>query len=220
MKIRRSPDLETVPMDGWVKLGPGETFCVAIDTPTTPSVEHFRAKMQSARGMVLSAGFTVENNIIMVQLADAFRTTDRKIGGSAFAEKEDYLRAETTGVERRLEGAKAIIRRILGSDEGEAVIQDLAEYRRVRHLCAHRPCWLTGIWNPDAGTLEGASKGRTTGFRLYIADANYIWEVDDKQVEEWAALLNRTAAAGDKVMRSILQIDEYGKPTTDSTIAG
>jgi hypothetical protein len=44
-------------------------------------------------------------------------------------------------------------------------------------------------------------------FKLFIADANFIWEVDDCQIAEWADLLNKTAA-GDKVLRSILQIDE------------
>jgi hypothetical protein len=147
----------------------------------------------------LAAGFTVENNMVLVELAAAFGTTDRKQGGPTFTAKEDYLRAESTGVERRLEGAKAIIRRVLGADEGDAVVQDLAEYRRLRHLCAHRPCWLEGIWDPDAGIEDkgkGIPKGRTVSFRLFIADASYIWEVDDEQIAEWAALLNRTADAG------------------------
>jgi hypothetical protein len=198
-------------MDGWVMLEPGEALCLVDDTPTRPSVEELRSKMQSVRGMVLAAGFTIENNMVLVQLADSFGTTDREKGGEAFAEKEDDLRAETTGVERRLEGAKQIIRRVLGTAEGDAVIQDLAEYRRIRHLCAHRPCWLTGIWDPNAGTREDIPKGRTIGYRLFIADASYLWEVDDTQIVEWVTLLNKTAAAGDKVLRSMLQIDEFGR---------
>jgi len=220
MKTQRPSGFETMAMDGWVKVKAGEAFCLAIDTPTSPSIENLRAKMQSLRGMVLSAGFTVENNMVLVQLADAFHTTDRKAGGLAFGEKEDYLRAEATGVERRLEGSKSIIRRVLGADEGDAIVQDLSKYRRLRHLCAHRPCWLEGIWNPNAGALEGAPRGRTVGFRLFIADANYIWEVDDQQIAEWAALLNRIASAGDKVLRSILQIDEFGNRIEASGAAG
>jgi hypothetical protein len=213
MKTRRPPDFEMMAMDGWIKLGPGEICSLATDTPTRPSPQELRSKMQGTRGMVLAAGFTVENNMVAVQLADAFGTTDRKQGGPTFTAKEDYLRGESTGVERRLEGAKAIIRRVLGAEEGDAVVQDLAEYRRLRHLCAHRPCWLEGIWDPDAGTEDeskGIPKGRTVGFRLFIADASYIWEVDDEQIAEWAALLNRTADAGDKVLRAILQIDQFG----------
>ncbi len=213
MKSPRPPDFEMMALDGWIRLEPGESCSLAVDTPTRPSVQELRNKMQSVRGMVLAAGFTIENNLVLVQLADAFGTTDRKKGGAAFAEKEDYLRDESTGVKRRLEGAKAIVRRVLGSIEGDAVVQDIAEYRRLRHLCAHQTCWLKGIWDPDAGTAEGMPKGRTVGFRLFIADTNYIWEVDDAQITEWAALLNRTAAVGDKVLRSILQIDEFGKST-------
>jgi len=220
MKTQRPQDFETMAMDGWIKLGPGETCCLAKDAPVRPSTEQLRSRMHSVRGMVLAAGFTLENNMVLVQLADEFGTTDRKLGGAAFAEKEDYLRAEARGVERRLEGVKAIIRRVLGVKEGNAVAQDIAEYRRLRHLCAHRPCWLEGIWDSDAGTDEGIPKGRTVGFRLFIADASYIWEVDDEQIAEWAALLNRTAAVGDQVLRSILQIDQFGKLTkgTDAAI--
>ena len=78
--------------------------------------------------------------------------------------------------------------------------------------------------DPDAGTQDeskGIPKGRTVGFRLFIADASYVWEVDDEQIAEWAALLNRTADAGDKVLRSILQIDQFGNrlqlPAADGT---
>jgi hypothetical protein len=114
-------------MDGLIKLGPGETCRVVIDTLTRPSPHELCSKMQGVRGMVLAAGFTVENNLVLVQLADAFGTTDRKQGGATFTAKEDYLRAESTGVERRLEGAKAILRRVLGAEEGDAVVQDIAE---------------------------------------------------------------------------------------------
>jgi hypothetical protein len=101
MKFPRPPDFETMPMDGWIKLRPGEVCLLAIDTPTRPSLQELRNKMQAVRGMVLAAGFTVENNLVLVQLADAFGTTDRKQGGARFGAQEDYLRAETTGVERR-----------------------------------------------------------------------------------------------------------------------
>lgn len=220
MKTPRPENFETMAMDGWIRLEPGESCCWDVDTAVSPSFDEMKRKMQTIRGMVLSAGFTVENNMILVQLADAFGTTDRKVGGREFREKEDYLRAETTGVERRVEGAKRVIRRILGNERGDAVVQDLAEYRRLRHLCAHRPCWLKGIWDPDAGIREGSPKGRTTGYKLFIADGDYIWEVDDDQVNEWAALLNRVAAAGDNVLRSILQIDERGKPIESAGAAG
>ena len=213
MKTRRPPGFETMALDGWIKLGSGETCCLAVDTPTRPSPQELRGKMQGVRGMVLAAGFTIENNMVLVQLDEEFGTTDRKQGGARFMAKEDYLRAESTGVERRLEGAKTILRRVLGAEEGDAVAQDMAEYRRLRHLCAHRPCWLEGVCDPDAGSEGGIPKGRTVGFRLFIADASYIWEVDDEQIAEWAAVLNRTAATGDKVLRSILQIDQLGKST-------
>jgi hypothetical protein len=88
----------------------------------------------------------------------------------------------------------------------------LSEYRRVRHLCAHRPCWLEGIWDSEAGTLEEFPKGRTVDFGLFIADKTYVWEIDDKLINEWVALLNRTADAGDRVLRLVLQIDKSGNP--------
>jgi len=212
MKHHRPRDFDTMSMDGWIKLRAGESCAFAMDTQIHPSDFELRAKMQTVRGMVLGAGFTVENNLVLVQLADAFGTTDRQQGGKAFAVKENYLRAESTGVERRLEGAKAIIRRVLGNNEGDAAVQDISEYRRIRHLCAHRPSWLESVWDPEAGTDPSIPKGRTVGFRLFIADSDFIWEIDEPQIAEWVALLNRTAAAGDKVLRSILQIDESGKP--------
>jgi hypothetical protein len=223
MRKNRPADFEMMALDGWLKLAPGEAFAWNKDTPIVPSVAEQQAKMQRVRGMVLSAGFTVENNLVLVQLADAFGTTDRKAGGSDFTKLEDFLRAEGTGVERRLEGAKRVVRRILGEKEGDAVVQDMGEYRRLRHLCAHRPCWLEGVWDPEAGSDAAPldmPKGRTVGMRLFIADATYVWEVTDEQVAEWAALLNRLATTGDKVLREILRIDESGKPLAGDTASG
>lgn len=205
MRFKRPENFEQIAMDGWITLSPGESCCLAVDTPARPSVEELHIKMRHVRGMVLSAGFTIENNLVLVQLADKFGTTDRTHGGEDFAKYEEYLRAETTGIERRLKGAKDIIRRVLGKPEGDKTVQDMSEYRRLRHLCAHRPCWLEGIWEPDAGIDANFPKGRTTGFRLFIADSEFIWEIDDHQVEEWVTLLNRTAAAADKALRIILE---------------
>ena len=213
MRKQRPPGFEMMPMDGWVRLAPGESVAWDIDDPPpVPSIEQCRQQMRHVRGMVLATGFSIENNAILVQLADAFGTTDRKMGGQAFAERDDNLRADNTGVERRLEDAKPIIRRVLPQLEADRLIQDLAEYRRLRHLCAHRPSWLESIWDADAGVREGVPKGRSVGFKLFIADTTYIWEIDTVQLQEWADLLNRCTASTDRVLRTILQIDEMGQP--------
>ena len=101
MKSPRPPVLKTMAMDGWVMLEPGEALCLVDDTPTRPSVEELRSKMQSVRGMVLAAGFTIENNMVLVQLADSFGTTDREKGvywnlngtGTQFEPADDFGRA-------------------------------------------------------------------------------------------------------------------------------
>jgi hypothetical protein len=60
--------------------------------------------------------------------------------------------------------------------------------------------------------MEGAPRGRTIGFRLFIADSQFQWEIDHDQIIGWETIISRTADTLESLVRRILRLDENGKP--------
>jgi hypothetical protein len=107
----------------------------------------------------------------------------------------------------------ALPRASIPAAEADRLIQDLAEYRRLRHLMAHRPCWLEGVWDPEAGAPSDMPRGRTVGFSLSIADKEFVWEIDHDQHLEWGKLLDRCKAGVEGVRaRYLLQAPGAAMP--------
>jgi len=212
MRSKRDPTRQLPPYDGWVSLRPGETMSLAVDTQPNPSMQEQQNLIKHMRGAVLGHGFDIENTLIQVQLAATFGTLDSGIGGQVFQEAEEKLRRDPS-LERKIDNAKPVIRSNIEAKEANKLIQDLAEYRRLRHLMAHRPCWLEGDWDPDAGNIAGFPKGRTTGFRLYIADESFVWLVDEAQAQEWGELLFRCMKGLEKVRDTVLPPAAAQPPT-------
>ncbi len=199
----RQPEVEPTGLDGWVVLKPGEKMAWVNDTPVSPTPAQQHDTMRRIRGGILSHGFSIEEAIVTLILVKNYGTLDPRIGGDAFRAKARELRRDT-GLERKIGEARPIIRDVLDSTTADRLMQDLAEYRRLRHLMAHRPCWLEGVWNDQAGTWTDTPKGRTTGFRLFIADDDFVWEIDDAQLKEWDALLARCQSSVERVRASFL----------------
>jgi hypothetical protein len=191
---RRPRDLQPMALDGWIMLRPGEAFAWDKETPMSPSIPFQRDLMRNLRGSVLGAAFDVDYRLTTLILAKEFGTLDRTLGGQAFVTRSEQLQRNDFGLERKIEKAKPAIRTALDHMWADALMQDLAEYRRLRHLMTHRPCWLESSWDPEVAgpsTPEAIPKGRTVGVRLLIADESFVWEVDDAQVQEWDRLIRR-----------------------------
>lgn len=144
----------------------------------------------------MGAGFEIEEAMVTTIATAEFGSLDAAVAGEGLRDRLTALRDETK-LARKIETVKPILRASLDPAAADRLAQDLADYRRLRHLMAHRPSWLEGVWDPDAGELPDVPKGRTTSFRLFIADDDFVWEIDQTQGDEWSQLLGRCASGLD-----------------------
>jgi hypothetical protein len=193
-------NLESQSVDGSIRLVPGALVAFHVDTPLTPSLYELKKWMGDIRGGVLSASFGIENELLLLALAQEFGSNNHGAVGSDYFVREQQWREEHS-LKRKIERVKPIIRARKGSDEADNIIQKLAEYRELRNLLAHYPCWLEpvnreGITEPD--------KQRTIALKLFIADQNYIWEVDAAQATEWSNLILFVRVAVENIRREMI----------------
>jgi hypothetical protein len=181
MKFERPLGFRTLPLDGVVRLGPGERMALADGMLPDPPVEKWRETMKAIRGEILGATFEVDNSLVLIWLADRFSTIDPAYGGVELLESETRFRKNTLG--QKFSAVREIIRRELPDDEAQELPGDLQELVVVRNLLAHQPCWIHPIWDP--------ARDLTTAFCAYIANETHIWSVDDVQYKEWGALVQR-----------------------------
>lgn len=201
---RRTPDIDPIGLDGWIRLRPGETLTLAVDFVPQPSIPQQQELMRRTRGWVLGFGFDIEEALVTLALAHEFGTLDPTTAGERFKVQAKALRLNPS-LQRKIKSAHPIIRKSIPAAEAERLILDLAEYRRLRHLMAHRPCWLEGVWAPQAGA-PSEPRGRTVGFRLFIADKRFVWEIDHDQQLEWGKLLDRCKAGVEGVRARYLPL--------------
>jgi hypothetical protein len=140
-----------------------------------------RKWMGDIRGRVLSLSFGIENELILLALAHEFGSNNNGAVGSDYFVREQQWREEHS-LKRKIERVKPIIRTRKTSDEANIIIQKLAEYRELRNLLAHYPCWFEPVNREGVTELE---KQRTIALKLFIADQNYVWEIDAAQAVEW-----------------------------------
>jgi hypothetical protein len=173
---RKRAKYEAVLMDGSIKLEPGQWVCFHVDTQITPSHHQLSDWMRRIRGNFLADTFGVENDLIMLELADQFGTADAAVGGEPYRQREEQLRAEHS-FSAKLERVKTIVRKRRAQSLADRLIQLLADWREVRNLLAHYPCWQEPM-NDDA-------KQRTIALKLFIGDQAHIWEITEEQVAAW-----------------------------------
>jgi hypothetical protein len=188
LKTERPPNFRTLPLEGVIRLGPGERFALTKDMLPNPPVEKWREAMKSLRGEFLAATFEVENSLVLIWLADRFSTIDPVYGGIPFLKAETEFRKKTLG--QKWSFVRQILEREITS-AGASLICDLDELVTIRNLLAHQPCWIHPIWDPAAIDPTTSKPGLTTAFCAYIANETHVWSVDGPQHEEWVALMKR-----------------------------
>ena len=83
--------LNSLGEDGWIWLAPGATVAFHVDTPIKPSLYELRQWMGNIRGGVLSLSFGIENELVLLALADEFGSNNNG------AVRKDYLCANSNG---------------------------------------------------------------------------------------------------------------------------
>ena len=200
-------DIESLPGDGWIRLAPGATFAWHNDTQMSPTVADLQKGMNDIRGGVLSASFGIENELILLALAEEFGTNDRGKIGSEYFQREQGWR-EDHSLERKIDRVKPIIRKLRTKEVSDQIIQKLAEYRTLRNLLAHYPCWIEPV---NREGVQNAEDQRTIALKLFIADRQHAWEIDKAQVEEWSTLLRFARVSVENVRREMV-----GAPLLDA----
>lgn len=193
-------DIETLGEDGWIRLAPGATVAFHIDTPVTPSLPELRKWMGDIRGGVLSHSFGIENELILLALAHEFGSNNNGAVGSDYFLRDQQWREEHS-LKRKIERVKPIIRARMASDEADTIIQKLAEYRELRNLLAHYPCWFEPVNREGVTELD---QQRTIALKLFIADQSYVWEIDAAQAKEWHELILFVRVAVENIRREML----------------
>src|ERR1019366_193498 len=69
------------------------------------------------------------------------------------------------------------------------------------NLLAHYPCWLEPVNREGVAELQ---QQRTIALKLFIADRNYVWEVDTPQETEWNELIHFVRVSVENVRREIV----------------
>lgn len=192
--------VESLPGDGWIRLVPGATLALHEDTPIKPNLFELKKWMNDIRGGVLSVSFGIENELILLALANEFGSNDHGTVDSEYFQREQEWR-ESHSLERKIERVKPVIRRHLLPKIADDLIDKLAEYRHLRNLLAHYPCWLEPV------NLEGVTElqdRRTISLKLYIADRYHAWEIDTSQATEWNDLLHFVRVSIENLRREIV----------------
>jgi hypothetical protein len=208
-KARR--EFDSLPGDGWIRLAPGAAGAFHDDTPISPSLFDLRKWMSDIRGYILSSSFTIENELILLALADEYGSNDHGSVEHAYLVRERTWREEHN-LARKIDRAKPIVRKLRTQEDADIIIQQLSDFRELRNLMAHYPCWFEpvnkeGVTEPD--------QQRTIALKLYIADMTHAWEVDQDQVQEWIKLLHDVRVSVENIRRAVAgapQLKADGSP--------
>lgn len=183
-----------------IRLAPGAKFTLREDTTISPSMRELHKWMNDIRGAVLSASFGIENELVLLALADEFGTNDHGSVGIEYFEREQGWREEHS-LARKIDRVKSIIRKCRTKEAPDEIIQKLAEYRDLRNLLAHYPCWLEPV-NRDGVT--NVEEECTIALKLFIADRQHVWEIDREQATRWGELIKFVRISVENVRREKL----------------
>src|SRR5262249_21786001 len=125
MKKRRG-DFSSLAGDGWVRLGPGDFYECHRERPVAPTVAELHHRMMQMRGRILSTSFGIENELILLALADEFGSNDHGMAGSDYFQREHAWR-EDHRLERKIERVKPIIRQRRSKEIADLIIQRLMD---------------------------------------------------------------------------------------------
>lgn len=177
-KSNRPLGFYVLPQDGLVRLEAGQKLDIRAERLPRPSHDDALAFIQRARSTIAAHVFEVENELILVRLADRFRTVHLDAGGPDLEAEDQILRKQTFG-QHVAAVIPILVREGLMTPALEA---DLRELLGVRNTLIHRPCWLEPVED---------MAGVAIAFVAKIANDAFIWSVDDQQIDDWIALAGR-----------------------------
>jgi hypothetical protein len=106
-KLREN--IESLPGDGMIRLAPGAFVEFHIDRPIKPTYGELLEWMRQIRGGVLSTSFGIENELLLLALAERFGSNDHGSVGSDYFKQEQEWR-EDYSLDRKIDRVKPIIR--------------------------------------------------------------------------------------------------------------
>src|SRR6266851_2268803 len=115
---RRTPDIDPIGLDGWIRLRPGETLTLEVDFVPQPSIPQQQELMRRTRGWVLGFGFDIEEALVTLALAHEFGTLDPATAGERFKVQAKALRLNPS-LQRKIKSAHPIIRKSIPAAEAE-----------------------------------------------------------------------------------------------------
>ena len=89
---RKRETFETVLVDGGIRLAPGAWVAFHVDTLFEPNLDQLRGWLLRVRGSVLSDVFGIENDLILLKLAEEFGTVDNGKAPEAFFNRDQDFR--------------------------------------------------------------------------------------------------------------------------------
>lgn len=178
-----------------IRLVPGAFVEFHVDRPIKPTYGELFEWMRQMRGGVLSSSFGIENELVLLALAEKFGTNDSgSIGEDYFKQEQDWR--EDYRLDRKIERVKPIVRARRDQKTADEIIHKLASYRQLRNLLAHYPCWFEPVNDVDAK--------RTVGLKLFIADRTHQWEINEAQAKEWGDLLSFVRISVENIRREVI----------------
>ena len=190
--------MDRPPRDGWILLKAGEAIEVHDETPVSPSPRQLQMYMMNVRGTILSGAFNVESAIDIAILSCFFGGTDRGLTDRARLFQDEVLR-ETLSLDKKIKLVSAVARDVLATDEANRLSKALNDLRSIRNVMAHYPCWLEPVKLPGTD--------RVTGFRLFLAKGQQVWEITEEQVSRWCATANEALEATENLARLLNKDD-------------
>lgn len=190
-------------LDGWTVIPPFGQVSIGEGSADP---QPFHRTMRETRGWYLGRGLEIEDQLVRLTLAEEFATLDPSIHAEV-SNRAAALRRMDVPLAVKIEDAKPKIRASLSELEAASLIQDLAEHRRIRNMMAHQPSWLESVWDPTALHPTGSSDlpaGRTVDYILWIGDDDFIWSIDQAQIHEWAAMIDRCCLGLDRAVQAYL----------------
>jgi hypothetical protein len=181
------------PRAGWVLLRPHDPLIIDLENPAL-SIHAHNGKVMQLRGAVLSSAFNLEN--ILETLLAEFLFPSPASGEDLLDEKRSLFRLDIfrdLNFERKTRIASDVAKKILRSEEAEALATALGNVRQLRNLMAHYPCWLEPIRNGQM----------LTGYRIFIEKGKSSYEVSDDQISDWLAMVTKTLVMEENTLRRL-----------------
>jgi hypothetical protein len=157
---------------------PGNWFSFFNDEEFLPGLVELQAWMRQIRGTFLSESFGLENDLILLTLANEFG--DVSASGPTPQHVGRDLELRDLELSKKIRLIFPVVRRLRLQADSDRLIQKLGDCRELRNVMAHFPCWTEPV-NDEA-------KNRTVGLKLFIGDKHHVWKVEESDVTEWTGL--------------------------------